>query len=47
MVKDHYPKLGFCAIDGADANTARYALDLIKFIPRETFVEVREERVND
>jgi FkbH-like protein len=44
MVKDHYAKLGFCAIDGAGANTSRYALDLTKFIPRDTFVEVREER---
>ena len=44
MVKDHYPKLGFCAIDREGANTARYALDLTGFIPRETFVEVREER---
>jgi FkbH-like protein len=47
MVKDHYRKLGFCPVDGAGANTLRYALDLTGFIPRETFVEVREERVND
>ena len=47
MVKDHYPKLGFWTIDGTGANTARYALDLTSFIPRGTFVEVREERVND
>jgi FkbH-like protein len=47
MVKDHYPKLGFGAIATAGANTARYALDLTCFVPHETFVEVREERVND
>ena len=47
MVRDHYAKLGFGAINGAGTNTARYALDLAGFTPRETFVEVREERVND
>jgi FkbH-like protein len=47
MVKDHYPKLGFHAIAREGANTARYALDLTGFVPRETFVEVREERIDD
>ena len=44
MVKDHYPKLGFCALGDEGANTARFALDLTDFAPRETFVEVTEER---
>jgi FkbH-like protein len=47
MVKDHYAKLGFCAIGAEGANTARYALDLTGFTPRETFIEVSEERVDD
>ena len=47
MVKDHFPKLGFSEIDSAGANTARYALDLANFIPRETFVETREELAGD
>jgi len=47
MVKDHYPKLGFDAIDAGGANTNRYALDLAGFTPRETFIEVSEERVDD
>jgi FkbH-like protein len=47
MVKEHYSKLGFRPIDGESANTARYALDLTGFAPSATFVEMREERVDD
>ena len=47
MVRDHYSKLGFSVLDGASGNTARYALDLKSFVPRDTFIEVREERSDD
>jgi FkbH-like protein len=47
MVKDHYPQLGFSAIDSTSPNTARYVLNLADFTPRETFIEIREERVDD
>jgi FkbH-like protein len=44
MVKDHYPKLGFQPIDGSNSDeAARYALDLENFVPRDTFVAVKEE----
>ncbi len=44
MVKDHYSKLGFQAIEGSNSGAAsRYALDLAGFVPRDTFVELREE----
>jgi FkbH-like protein len=42
MVRDHYAKLGFCAV-GGDDGTACHALDLAEFTPRETFVEIEEE----
>jgi FkbH-like protein len=42
MVRDHYPKLGFAALE-VDANGAgRYVFDLGGFIPAETFIEVKE-----
>ena len=44
MVRDHYAKLGFSAIPGAADGTARHALDLSGFVPRDTFIELREER---
>jgi FkbH-like protein len=47
MVRDHYAKLGFSAVDGGSGSTARYALDLKDFVPRDTFIEVREERIDD
>ncbi|HYM73490.1 MAG TPA: HAD-IIIC family phosphatase [Stellaceae bacterium] len=44
MVKDHYPKLGFGPLGGSNWGEAvRYALDLDGFVPRDTFVELREE----
>lgn len=44
MVRDHYGKLGFRAMDGSNSgNAVRYALDLDGFIPRDTFVELKEE----
>jgi FkbH-like protein len=47
MVKDHYAKLGFSPIDGDTGEAARYGLDLVDFTPRDTFIEVREERIDD
>jgi FkbH-like protein len=47
MVRDHYPKLGFAAIEGNGGHADRYALDLNGFVPRDTFIEVREERIDD
>jgi len=47
MVRDHYPKLGFGAIDGDPGTTARYALDLAGFVPRDSFVDVRQEGADD
>jgi len=46
MVKDHYARLGFSAIGGS-GEAARHALDLTGFVPRETFVELIEERADD
>lgn len=46
MVKDHYPRLGFHAIEGSNSGeAARFALDLGGFVPRDTFVELRPEGV--
>jgi FkbH-like protein len=47
MVKDHYAKLGFSPIDGDTGEAARYSLDLVDYTPRDTFIEVREERFDD
>jgi FkbH-like protein len=47
MVRDHYARLGFTAVDGGPSNTNRYALDLNGFVPHDTFVEVREERMDE
>jgi FkbH-like protein len=45
MVKDHYARLGFAAI-GEEGGATRHALDLVGFVPRDTFVEVNEETVS-
>jgi FkbH-like protein len=45
MVRDHYAKLGFVPGEaaGSDGGT-RHVLDLAAFAPRDTFVEIAEER---
>jgi FkbH-like protein len=41
MVRDHYAKLGFEPLDETGGVT-RHALDLVSFVPRDTFLEVKE-----
>ena len=47
MVRDHYAKLGFSASGEGPGGATRHVLDLAGFVPRDTFVEVGEERAND
>ena len=42
MVKDHYAKLGFTEIARAADGASRAVLDLAKFAPIETFIDVAE-----
>jgi FkbH-like protein len=43
MVRDHYARLGFGEIESSDT-ALRRALDLAGFVPRDTFVEVEQEK---
>jgi FkbH-like protein len=47
MVRDHYTKLGFGALDCGPGETARYALDLVGFVASDTFIDVAEEGAHD
>ena len=42
MVKDHYPKLGFAAAEVAADGASRAVLDLVSFVPAETFIDIKE-----
>ena len=46
MVRDHYAKLGFatCGETAGPDGATRHVLDLAAFAPRDTFVEIAEER---
>jgi FkbH-like protein len=47
MVRDHYVRLGFSAGCEGPGGSLRHVLDLAGFVPRDTFVEVEEERADD
>jgi hypothetical protein len=42
MVKEHYPKLGFAALDADGVGGTRWVLDLESFVPADTFIDVKE-----
>jgi FkbH-like protein len=42
MVRDHYEKLGFSPLDGDPSGATRAVLDLGGFVPRDTFIDVKE-----
>ena len=42
MVRDHYPKLGFAPAGPGEHGGERYYLDLDRFAPADTFIEVVE-----
>jgi hypothetical protein len=42
MVRDHYARLGFTAMEADDAGGNRSILDLAAFTPPETFIHVVE-----
>ena len=42
MVKDHYDKLRFSAVSSDADGGRRYALDLRRFTPADTFIDVAE-----
>jgi FkbH-like protein len=43
MVKDHYIRLGFTALDAGQDDSTSYGLDLSDFIPGDRFIELVEE----
>jgi FkbH-like protein len=47
MVRDHYAGLGFSAGCTGPDGSLLHVLDLADFVPRDTFIEVEEERAND
>ncbi len=42
MVKDHYTRLGFADGGALDNGGHRYTLDLVNFVPADTFIDVAE-----
>jgi FkbH-like protein len=42
MVRDHYAKLGFTPLEADASGASRAALDLERFVPADTFIDVRE-----
>jgi FkbH-like protein len=45
MVADHFSKLGFLQIGGQPEESVRYALDLTRFSPFETAIEIRKSEL--
>jgi hypothetical protein len=41
-VKDHYARLGFTVMETGPADGNRSILDLVSFIPADTFIHVAE-----
>jgi FkbH-like protein len=42
MVKDHYAKLGFAVVETGDNGASRSMLDLTRYVPAPTFIDVME-----
>jgi FkbH-like protein len=43
MVAKHYPRLGFAPVAGNESGTARFALALSDYVPRQTHIAIEEE----